>query len=114
MTTITFRVTPDPDGGYVASAIGHSIVTQAETQWELDLNARDAVVAHFGKPALVRFHPILDDELVEGLSVFSACCWTNIPGEHPIPYQGAFDGFDEELKYSGDFWILAEAADHAS
>jgi len=54
MTTVTFRITPDPDGGYVASAIGHSIFTQAETQCELAEIAREAARVHLGEPVDVK------------------------------------------------------------
>lgn len=53
MTTITFRVTPAPEGGYVAQAIGHSIVTQGETEIELAENAQEAARVHLGEPVEV-------------------------------------------------------------
>lgn len=45
---IVFQVTDDPDGGLVASALGHSIVTQADDMDQLCEAVRDAVRCHFG------------------------------------------------------------------
>lgn len=45
--------------GFTASAIGHCIVTQAETEAELKGAIRDAVQCHFDKgtePTIVRLH----------------------------------------------------------
>lgn len=53
MTTITFRVHPAPEGGYIAQAIGHAIFTQGETQIELAENAQEAARAHLGEPVEV-------------------------------------------------------------
>ena len=44
---IVFQVTDDPDGGLVASALGHSIVTQADDMDGLREAVRDAVRCHF-------------------------------------------------------------------
>ena len=48
-TEITFSVTESREGGYVACAVGHSIITQADAMEELEENARDAVRCHFGE-----------------------------------------------------------------
>lgn len=53
MATITFRVTPAPEGGYVGQAIGHAIFTQGETRQELAESAREAAEVHFGEPVEV-------------------------------------------------------------
>lgn len=51
MKEIIFEVRQDKvDGGYVASAIGHGIHTQAETLDELRESIRDAVECHFDDP----------------------------------------------------------------
>ncbi len=113
MTTVTFRVTPGPDGGYVASAIGHSIVTQAETQLELEDAAYEAAYLHLGRPALVRFNPQLDHELINHLTIFSVCSQTKIPGEHPDPDQSSFCNFTRELKFTGCYRIT-DIPGHAS
>ena len=47
---IVFLVEQQPDGGFVAEAVGHAIVTQAETMEELRRMARDAVGCHFDEP----------------------------------------------------------------
>ncbi|PSB24616.1 2-oxoisovalerate dehydrogenase E1 subunit beta [Stenomitos frigidus] len=47
MTEIIFLVEDDPDGGYVARAIGESIFTQAESIKELEALVRDAVQCHY-------------------------------------------------------------------
>ncbi len=48
MREIIFQVEQDEiDGGYVASALGHSIVTQGDTLEELLTMVCDAVRCHF-------------------------------------------------------------------
>ncbi len=44
---IIFEVEEEDDGGFVASAVGESIVTQADDLDELRLNVREAVRCHF-------------------------------------------------------------------
>lgn len=70
MSEIIFEVQEDEtDGGYVATAVGHAIATQAETIEELREMVRDAVRCHFadgapGKmPALIRLHFVRDELL---------------------------------------------------
>ncbi len=67
MTEIIFEIREDEsDGGFVARALGHSIVTQAETLEELRTNVRDAVRCHFeeGKaPPVIRLHRVTDEVL---------------------------------------------------
>ncbi len=49
MSEIIFEVQEDEvDGGYVATALGHAIVTQGETLEELREMVRAAVRCHFG------------------------------------------------------------------
>jgi hypothetical protein len=64
---IIFEVREDEiDGGFVARALGQSIVTQAETWEELRANVRDAVICHFdeGKaPPVIRLHRVMDEVL---------------------------------------------------
>jgi hypothetical protein len=53
---IIFMVEEEPEGGYVAKAVGHAIFTQAETADELKHNVKEAVLAHFGeedKPEII-------------------------------------------------------------
>ena len=48
MNEIIFEIREDEsEGGFVARALGYSIVTQAETWEELRTNVRDAVRCHF-------------------------------------------------------------------
>lgn len=68
MSEIIFEVNEDDiDGGYVATALGHSIVTQAETVDELREMVRDAVRCHFGDgapgkmPSIIRLHFVHDE-----------------------------------------------------
>jgi predicted RNase H-like HicB family nuclease len=70
MTEIFFEVREDEiDGGFVATALGHSIVTQGETVEELREMVRDAVRCHFGDgepgpmPGMIRLHFVRDEAL---------------------------------------------------
>ncbi|MDB6069187.1 MAG: 2-oxoisovalerate dehydrogenase [Verrucomicrobiales bacterium] len=67
MKEIIFEITEDEvDGGFVARALGHSIVTQAETWSELRNNVREAVRCHFDEgtaPAVIRLHRVMDEIL---------------------------------------------------
>ncbi len=56
---IIFLVEEDIDGGYVAHALGHSILTEADTWNELRSAVQDAVQCHFEpaeRPTVVRLH----------------------------------------------------------
>ncbi|MDD2709906.1 MAG: 2-oxoisovalerate dehydrogenase [Verrucomicrobiae bacterium] len=68
MTEIIFEVQEDEaEGGYVATALGHSIVTEADTLEELRHMVRDAVQCHFGDgvsgemPKIIRLHFVRDE-----------------------------------------------------
>lgn len=50
-TEILFEVTDASEGGYVATAFGYGIHTQAETLEELRDMVRDAVACYFDDPA---------------------------------------------------------------
>jgi predicted RNase H-like HicB family nuclease len=67
MREIIFQVEADEiDGGYVATALGHSIVTQGETLEDLRTMVRDAVRCHFDtteRPTLIRLHFVRDEVL---------------------------------------------------
>lgn len=70
MSEIIFEVHDDEvDGGYVATAVGHAIATQAETLEELREMVRGAVRCHFGDgvpgemPSLIRLHFVRDEVL---------------------------------------------------
>jgi predicted RNase H-like HicB family nuclease len=65
MSEIVFQITEDDtDGGFIARALGHSIVTEADTWEELRTNVREAVLCHFDEgeaPAIIRLHRVLDE-----------------------------------------------------
>jgi hypothetical protein len=67
MSEIVFEIIEDnADGGFIARALGHSIVTEADTWAELRNNVREAVLCHFdeGKaPAVIRLHRVMDELL---------------------------------------------------
>jgi predicted RNase H-like HicB family nuclease len=66
MTELTFEITQEADGGFVAEALGESITTQADTWEELRANVREAVTAYyFDRPApkRLRLHLVRDEVL---------------------------------------------------
>ena len=65
---IIFEVTEDPiDGGFVASALGHGITTEADTLSDLREMVKDAVQCHFHDaeqtPKIIRLHFVRDEVL---------------------------------------------------
>jgi predicted RNase H-like HicB family nuclease len=63
MIEIIFLVEDDPDGGYIAKALGESIFTQADDLESLKDMIRDAVDCHFTeeqKPKVIRLHIVRD------------------------------------------------------
>jgi predicted RNase H-like HicB family nuclease len=66
MKEIIFEVSEEADGGYVAEALGESIVTQADTWDELRSNVREAVAAFYfdgDAPPRIRLHLMRDEVL---------------------------------------------------
>jgi len=70
MSEIIFEVVEDEvDGGYVATALGHAIVTQGDSLAELREMVKDAVRCHFGDgapgpmPKMIRLHFVRDEVL---------------------------------------------------
>jgi predicted RNase H-like HicB family nuclease len=67
MKELIFEVTEDLEGGYVATALGVGIHTQAENVEELKEMVRDAMDCYFeeddDKPALIRLHFVRDEVL---------------------------------------------------
>ncbi len=64
MNEIIFLVEEADEGGFIAKALGESIVTQAETLDELKVQVRDAVRCHFEAdklPKMIRFHFVRDE-----------------------------------------------------
>lgn len=63
-TEVVFLVEEDPEGGFTAKALGHSIFTQAETAMELRSMVREAVQCHFDeaqRPKVIRLHFVRDE-----------------------------------------------------
>jgi hypothetical protein len=63
---IVFSVQEDPEGGYVARALGHPIFTEADDLSELRVMVRDAVGTHFEEgdgPRVIRLHFVHDEVL---------------------------------------------------
>jgi predicted RNase H-like HicB family nuclease len=70
VSEIIFEVQQDEiDGGYVATALGHSIVTEGETLEELRIMVKEAVHCHLGDgvpgpmPKIIRLHFVRDEVL---------------------------------------------------
>ena len=64
MNELVFEITQESDGGFVAEALGESIITQADTWEELRANVREAVHAfYFDRPApsRLRLHLVRDE-----------------------------------------------------
>lgn len=61
MKEVIFLVEESPEGGYEASALGHSIFTDGDDLEQLKANVKDAVSAHFEvdeRPAVIRLHMV--------------------------------------------------------
>ena len=66
MTELVFEVTQEADGGFVAEALGESIITEADSWDALRANVREAVAAYyFDRPApmRLRLHLVRDEVL---------------------------------------------------
>ena len=66
MNELVFIVTQEADGGFVAEALGESIITQADTWDELRVNVREAVAAFYfdrAAPQRLRLHLVRDEVL---------------------------------------------------
>ena len=66
MNELVFEVTQEADGGYVAEALGESIITEADTWEDLRASVREAVAAFYfdrPAPARVRLHLVRDEIL---------------------------------------------------
>lgn len=64
MNEIVFLIEEDPEAGFVATALGASIVTQGDDLAELRRNVKDAVECHFAegeRPRIVRLHFVRDE-----------------------------------------------------
>lgn len=63
MEEIIFMVSESEEGGYQARALGHAIITEADTWEELKMQVKDAVSCHFEDTSgyLVRLHFVKDE-----------------------------------------------------
>ena len=64
MKEIIFIVEEAPEGGYIARALGASIVTEADYIQSLNEMVRDAVKCHFDEaeaPKVIRLHFIREE-----------------------------------------------------
>lgn len=64
MSEVIFLIEEDPEGGYVARALGHGVFTQADSLEELRSALREAVRCHFDeaeRPKLIRLHYVRDE-----------------------------------------------------
>ena len=64
MIEILFVVSESPEGGYVATGIDASIVTEADDLDQLRVAIRDAVRCHFDesdRPRVIRLHLVRDE-----------------------------------------------------
>lgn len=66
MNEIIFIVEDAPEGGYVAKAVGTSIVTEADDMAHLHKQLRDAVQCHFESaqaPKIIRLHFVREETI---------------------------------------------------
>ena len=65
MEEIIFVVEESDEGGYIAKALGVSIVTEADNMEELKGAVKDAVHCHFEidlmRPKMIRLHLVKDE-----------------------------------------------------
>ena len=64
---IIFLVEEAPEGGYTARALGHNILTEADSFAELKKMVQDAMQCHFEPeemPRLIRLHMVKDEVIV--------------------------------------------------
>ena len=66
MDEIIFMVKESNEGGYEASALGHSIFTEADNWGELKANVKDAVLCHFEDTTgyIIRLHFVKDEVMM--------------------------------------------------
>ncbi len=65
MEEIIFVVEESDEGGYIAKALGESIVTEADSMDKLKSAVKDAVHCHFDndllRPKMIRLHLVKDE-----------------------------------------------------
>ncbi|MFW5681812.1 MAG: 2-oxoisovalerate dehydrogenase [Phycisphaeraceae bacterium] len=63
-TELIFTVEEADEGGYIATAVGEAIVTEADDIEQLKAAVRDAVACHFDegdRPRSIRLHFVRDE-----------------------------------------------------
>jgi hypothetical protein len=63
---IIFIVEESAEGGYEAKALGHSIITEADSYDEIKKMVHDSVLCHFDeseRPKIIRLHLVRDELL---------------------------------------------------
>ena len=64
-TEIVFIVEEDPEGGFIARALGEAIFTQADDMESLRKAVRDALHCHYPdaetRPRVIRLHLVRDE-----------------------------------------------------
>ena len=66
MNEIIFIVEEAPEGGYIAKAVGTSVVTEADNMTHLHQQVRDAVRCHFESsqvPKIIRLHFVKEETI---------------------------------------------------
>lgn len=66
MSEIIFVVEEAPEGGYIARALGESIITEADDIESLHREVRDAVSCHYDEgvpPQVIRLHFVREESL---------------------------------------------------
>ncbi len=70
MKEIIFLVEEDPEGGYTARSLEHSIFTEAESLDELKRNIKEALRCHFDSvedlPKIIRLHIVREETFLYG------------------------------------------------
>jgi hypothetical protein len=64
MNELIFLVEEADEGGYIAKALGESIITQSESIDELKIMIKDAVKCHFdldNLPKMIRLHFVKEE-----------------------------------------------------
>ena len=67
MNEIIFLIEEDPEGEYIATAIGEDIITDGDTMQEIKENVKDAVECHFEvekRPKLIRLQMVKEEVIV--------------------------------------------------
>lgn len=63
MEEIIFVVKESDEGGFIASALSYSIITDGDTIEELRMNVKEAVRCHFedGNQRIIRLHVVREE-----------------------------------------------------